>query len=92
MARTKKEPEADPSWRKDAACYSAGGETDLFFPVGTTGPAIEQIANAKAVCQSCIAKLACLEYALQNNIQDGIWGGTTEEERRAILKKRRAAS
>lgn len=92
MQRTNKAPEADPSWRLKAACYSAGGETDLFFPVGTTGPAVEQIANAKAVCQSCIAKLACLEYALQNNIQDGIWGGTTEEERRAILKKRRAAS
>ncbi len=92
MPRTNKAPEADPSWRKDAACYSAGGETDLFFPVGTTGPAIEQIANAKAVCQACVAKLACLDYALQNNIQDGIWGGTTEGERRVMLGKKRFAS
>lgn len=92
MPRTKKVPEADPSWRLKAACYSAGGETDLFFPVGTTGPAVEQIASAKAVCQSCVSKLACLDYALQNNEQYGIWGGATEGERRAILKKKRFAS
>ena len=92
MPRTNKAPEADPSWRLKAACYSAGGETDLFFPVGTTGPAVEQIANAKAVCRNCIAQLACLDYALQNNEQYGIWGGATEDERRAILRKRRAAS
>ena len=34
----------------------------LFFPIGTTGMAIEQIQNAKDVCDQCNAKAACLEF------------------------------
>ena len=76
-------------WRDNAACRDT--DPDLFFPVGTTGPAIEQIANAKAVCQACDAQSACLEYALVTNQDSGIWGGTSEEERR-ILRRRYVAS
>ena len=38
-------------WRQFAECRDT--DPDLFFPVGTTGPAIEQIENAKAVCALC---------------------------------------
>src|SRR5262245_56070614 len=38
-------------WRELSACRDT--DPDLFFPVGTTGPAIEQIENAKAVCREC---------------------------------------
>ena len=48
-------------WRSNAACRDT--DPDLFFPVGTTGPAIEQIESAKAVCQQCEAQAACLEFA-----------------------------
>jgi WhiB family redox-sensing transcriptional regulator len=72
-------------WRRNAACRDT--DPDLFFPVGTTGPAIEQIANAKAVCQQCDAQAACLEFAIATNQDSGIWGGTSEEERRQLRKK-----
>jgi WhiB family redox-sensing transcriptional regulator len=71
-------------WRTDAACRDT--DPDLFFPVGTTGPAIEQIEAAKMVCQQCDAQAACLEFALATNQESGIWGGTSEEERRKLRK------
>jgi WhiB family transcriptional regulator, redox-sensing transcriptional regulator len=81
-------------WREDAACRDT--DPDLFFPVGTTGPAVEQIESAKAVCYACAAQAACLEFALSTNQESGIWGGTSEEERRKLrrawLARQRRAS
>jgi WhiB family redox-sensing transcriptional regulator len=81
-------------WRDLAACRDTS--PDLFFPVGTTGPALDQIAEAKAVCRECPVESACLEYALVTNQDTGIWGGTSEEERkklrRAWLAAQRKAS
>ena len=74
----------DDDWRDVAACRDTN--PDLFFPVGTTGPAIEQIDNAKAVCRQCEVQSLCLEYALSTNQDSGVWGGTSEEERRKLRK------
>lgn len=71
------------TWRNKAACL--GTDPNMFYPVGTTGPAVEQIGNAKELCRSCVAQVACLEYALTTKQDDGIWGGATEAERRKIL-------
>jgi WhiB family transcriptional regulator, redox-sensing transcriptional regulator len=72
-------------WRRHAACRDT--DPDLFFPVGTTGPAIEQIEAAKAVCRECEAQAECLEFALATNQDSGVWGGTSEEERRKLRKQ-----
>ena len=45
-------------WRKVSACRDT--DPDLFFPIGTTGQAIEQIEAAKAVCFTCEVRDACL--------------------------------
>ncbi len=74
------------AWRDVSSCRDT--DPDLFFPVGTTGPALEQIASAKAVCDECEAKSPCLEFALATNQDSGIWGGTSEEERRSIRRRR----
>jgi WhiB family redox-sensing transcriptional regulator len=73
-------------WRDLASCRDT--DPDLFFPVGTTGPAIEQIESAKAVCQECESRQPCLEFALTTNQDSGIWGGTSEEERRQMRRTR----
>jgi WhiB family transcriptional regulator, redox-sensing transcriptional regulator len=73
-------------WRKLAACRHT--EPDLFFPVGTTGPALRQVDEAKRICRACPARTPCLAWALGNAIPAGIWGGTTEAERRAIRSTR----
>ena len=70
-------------------------DPDLFFPVGTTGAALVQIDQAKAVCGDCPAQTECLDFALATNQDSGIWGGTSEEERRtlrrAFVARQRAA-
>ena len=71
-------------WRSRSACRDT--DPDLFFPVGTTGLALEQIAAAKAVCATCEVRAACLEFALATNQESGVWGGTSEEERRKLRK------
>ena len=61
-------------------------EPDLFFPIGTTGPAVDQIEAAKRVCRSCEVQEPCLDFALATNQESGVWGGTSEEERRKLRK------
>lgn len=74
-------------WRANAACV--GLDAQMFFPVGTTGRALDQIAQAKAVCQRCPVLSTCLEWALATNQDAGVWGGLTEDERRAHKRRRK---
>ena len=69
-------------WREHAACRQA--DPDLFFPIGSTGPALRQIDQAKRICQACPVQAPCLASALDHGLAFGIWGGTTEDERRAM--------
>jgi WhiB family redox-sensing transcriptional regulator len=73
-------------WRHRASCD--GENPELFFPVGTDGPALLQIANAKTVCRRCPVSAECLRWALERGEDAGVWGGTTEEERRALQRRR----
>ena len=74
-------------WRDKAACLTV--DPELFFPVGNTGPAVDQIEKAKTVCATCTVTEICLQYALETSQDSGVWGGLSEDERRAL--KRRAA-
>ena len=46
-------------WRAKAACRDK--DPELFFPVGNTGAAYQQIEEAKAVCRTCKVIDACLK-------------------------------
>jgi len=69
-------------WRHRAACRDE--DPELFFPIGTSGPALEQVEQAKAVCRRCPVAAECLTWALGRPEEYGIWGGLTEGERRAL--------
>lgn len=75
------------NWRLHAACREE--DPDLFFPIGSTGPAVVQTAEAKAVCRTCPVQAACLEWALENRQDSGVWGGLSENERRALKRRSR---
>ncbi|HEY3689216.1 MAG TPA: WhiB family transcriptional regulator [Pseudonocardiaceae bacterium] len=74
-------------WRHRAACRDE--DPELFFPVGTSGPALLQIAEAKIACRRCPVSTECLNWALASGQDAGVWGGMSEEERR-VVKRRHA--
>lgn len=75
------EPEG---WQLLANCL--GVDPDLFFP--ERGASTKE---AKSVCQGCVVREECLEYALANGEKFGIWGGLSERERRRIRRQRALA-
>jgi WhiB family redox-sensing transcriptional regulator len=73
------------TWQEYAACR--GEDPELFFPIGTSGPALLQLQLAKAVCGRCAVQSLCLQWALLAQIDDGVWGGLSEDERRTLKRR-----
>jgi WhiB family redox-sensing transcriptional regulator len=70
-------------WMNDAACQ--GEPTDLFFPeTGFNSTARVTLA----ICKRCPVRGKCLEFALTNGIEHGIWGGTTAPQRKTMRRMR----
>lgn len=81
-------PAAQPDdWRTNAPCRSE--DPELFFPIGTSGPALVQIEQAKAVCRRCPVMERCLQWALETRQDFGVWGGLSEDERLRRSGRRR---
>jgi WhiB family redox-sensing transcriptional regulator len=72
------------AWRNRSACRDT--DPELFFPIGTTGAAVEQITVAKSLCARCTVRAECLEFAFETQQESGVWGGLTEDERRKLRK------
>lgn len=72
-------------WRSRAACLNENPK--LFFPIGTSGPAVAQATQAKQVCAECDVIETCLQWALETNQDAGVWGGMAEDERRALRRR-----
>jgi len=74
------------AWSSDAACK--GGDTDLFYPKKNAAGKMQDTSKAQAICATCPVESECLEYALDNNEQYGIWGGTTRIQRQHLRRER----
>ncbi|MBV1938884.1 WhiB family transcriptional regulator [Streptomyces sp. BV286] len=72
-------------WREYAECRTV--DPDLFFPIGSTGPALVQIEDAKSVCRRCPVQEECLNWALETGQSIGVWGGRSEAERRTLRRR-----
>jgi WhiB family redox-sensing transcriptional regulator len=75
------EKEKSDSWEGDAQCGRSQANADAFFP--ERGGSVRR---AKEICAQCDVRAQCLEYALANNEQFGVWGGKTQGERRKMRK------
>jgi WhiB family redox-sensing transcriptional regulator len=74
-----------PPWLVRGACRGEGIDPELFFPTGTSGPALLQLAEAKAVCRRCPVVADCLRWALATR-SVGVWGGTSENDRMLLRR------
>lgn len=70
------------AWMVNAACKDAP-DPDLFF---SGEPA--QVKEAITICHQCPVRVLCAEYAVNNEIGHGVWGGLTETDRRSIRKQK----
>ena len=62
----------------DIACKDV--DTNLFF-----SELKSKIEKAKTICNSCPVKSECLEFALNDGIEFGIFGGATPHERKQLV-------
>ena len=74
-----------PDWRDLASCRFS--DSSVFFPAGSSGPALEVIEKAKSICATCPVQAECIAFALEANQESGIWGGYAEDERRRLRKR-----
>jgi WhiB family redox-sensing transcriptional regulator len=79
------EPLKRVDWRRVAACRD--DDPELFFPIGTSGPAVTQAEQAREVCRGCPAIGYCALFAFEAGQDSGVWGGMTEQERRAVKRR-----
>lgn len=75
----------ESDWMQRGLCRDIPPST--FFPSDGVG-----VDRARLICATCPVKVPCLEHALANRIDHGVWGGCSERERRRILKRRRLAA
>lgn len=76
----------DPQeWRDRAACAEVGN-APFFVDVGLT------TKNALDFCDVCPVRQNCLDYANDNHIQHGIWGGLTTRQRQRYRAEQRRRS
>lgn len=69
----------------EAKCASSDFNPDTWFPEAVRNLEVraEDTFIARALCGECVHQVDCLQFALDNGIGDGIWGGLLPEERRA---------
>ena len=62
----------------------AGLDTATFFPSDGVG-----VIQAIEICRTCIVQERCLDYALENGITIGVWGGVSERGRQKLRRSAR---
>ncbi|MFD3039343.1 MULTISPECIES: WhiB family transcriptional regulator [Mycolicibacterium] len=76
---------AFPDWRSHSSCRDV--DPMVFYGPDHERAAARRrrVARAKAICQSCPVRQACLRQSLRVPEQHGVWGGLTPDERDDIL-------
>lgn len=76
-------------WMDDAACREIGHQP-FFADCETDDNTYHSVEAAKTVCATCPVIEPCLDYALDLNIDYGVFGGLSPRQRRTIKHRRTA--
>jgi WhiB family redox-sensing transcriptional regulator len=77
-------PTPTPEWFADATCRVERIPTETFFPAFD-----DHAGVAIAICARCPVRECCLEWAIAERFDAGIFGGTTARGRMRIRRRRR---
>jgi WhiB family redox-sensing transcriptional regulator len=70
----------DITWKQEAACK---GHLDEFYPEGSNHTAAT-LAAVQKYCDRCSVREACLDWALTQPEDFGIWGGLDIGDRKRL--------
>lgn len=73
----------DDDWSALGSCSQV--DPEIFFPEKGGSN-----RDAKLICTKCDVREQCLQYALDNDENYGIWGGLSKKERQALKHQRTA--
>lgn len=73
------------AWMDDAACI--GSDPEAWFP--EKGHAVK---IQKRICNECPVRDACLDFAMANDLNAGIYGGLSPRQRQARARELREAA
>ena len=72
-------------WMDHSIC-ATHDDPDLWFRATRTAN-LAELRESQRICANCPVTAQCLEYALAENIHEGIWGGATPTDRRNITRR-----
>src|SRR5438552_199753 len=73
-----------PGWMRDAACREHA-EVNFYADLG------QSLEPVRAVCDGCLVRDTCLEFALEHDERHGVWGGLSTREPNHFRRLRRAS-
>ena len=65
-------------WQFESKCTPE--DSNLFF-----SELASKVIKAKMICLGCPVQNECLDFAIKNNIEEGIFGGLTFNERKSLV-------
>lgn len=76
-----------PAWHQQGSCndkpqeWFFGGEEQPGKQRHRPTLSMSEVKRAKAICGTCPVMIQCLEFALSNREEFGVWGGSTGRDR-----------
>ena len=78
----------DTHWADRSACIKL--EPAMFYPNPRRPGYQAAVTRAKTVCFGCPVWRECLNYAMDQQIEEGVWGGLAADERTTAWQRARS--